>query len=175
ALVALLAAGDEVRELLPVLDPLQEEDLVMAARPGRRRPAGDDRDHARLPGLGIEDRAERLDVLLELAREGPARVVEVERRRLGLDGRGSEGQIRLGEGRPGRGQQNLGSDLAPERARLALPVPRPAALREGAPGGPVAYRRDRHGLVARTRAVGQLPVPEETGLAVLLEQRAPAG
>src|SRR5439155_4776452 len=96
ALVALLAAGDEVRELLPVLDPLQEEDLVMAARPGRRRPAGDDRDHARLLGLGMEDRAERLDVLLELAREGPARVVEVEGGRAGLDGRRPAGEMRLG-------------------------------------------------------------------------------
>src|SRR5262249_16849669 len=65
-------------------------------------------------------------------------------------------------------------DLAPERARVASPLPRSTALRQRTPGGPVAHRGNRDCLVARTGAVGELPVPEQTSPPVLLEQRTPA-
>src|SRR5262245_28271374 len=78
ALGALLAAREEPGELIPVLDALQEYHLVMAAGPGRHRPAGGDRDHAGVARLRVEDRAERLDVLRELARKRPAGVVQIQ-------------------------------------------------------------------------------------------------
>src|SRR6185295_7064432 len=51
-----LALREEAGEELPVLDPLEQDDLVMA--PGARsdRPARGDRDHAGVPCLRVEDR-----------------------------------------------------------------------------------------------------------------------
>src|SRR5207237_3956789 len=51
ALCALLAAGQELGEARPILDPLQQDDLVVAAGAGCDRPATDHRDHAGLPRL----------------------------------------------------------------------------------------------------------------------------
>src|SRR5204863_9286699 len=62
-----LALGEQARELAPVLDLLEQEDLVVAAGPGRNAPARGDRDHARATRLRIEDRAQRRDVRRELA------------------------------------------------------------------------------------------------------------
>src|SRR5262249_58880548 len=78
ALGALLAACEEPGELIPVLDTLQEHHFVMAAGPGRHRPAGGHRDHTGVARLRVEDRAERLDVLRELAGKRPPGVVEVQ-------------------------------------------------------------------------------------------------
>src|SRR5204863_3348895 len=62
-----LTLGEQARELAPVLDLLEQEDLVVAAGPGRNAPARGDRDHARATRLRIEDRAQRRDVRRELA------------------------------------------------------------------------------------------------------------
>src|SRR5262245_30139960 len=83
ALLASLAARDELREAVPVEDLLQQHDLVMPSGAGGDGPAGFDRDHAALLHLGKEDRAERVGIGVELAGEGPARVVQVHGRRVG--------------------------------------------------------------------------------------------
>src|SRR5207244_811673 len=49
-----LALGEQARELGPVLDLLEQDDLVVAARAGRDGPARRDRDHARAARLRIE-------------------------------------------------------------------------------------------------------------------------
>src|SRR5207249_5158325 len=46
-----LALGEQARELGPVLDLLEQDDLVVAARAGRDGPARRDRDHARAARL----------------------------------------------------------------------------------------------------------------------------
>src|SRR3989449_9934257 len=109
-----LALGEQARELAPVLDLLEQDDLVVAARAGRNGPARRDRDHAHATGLRVEDRAQRRDVLVELAGEGPAGVVEVERRAVGLGGNGCGCEVDLLEGRPGHRKEDLRSHLAAE-------------------------------------------------------------
>src|SRR5213593_3996550 len=174
ALRSVLTAGEELREPRPVLDPLQQDDLVVAARARRDRPAADHRDHAGLPRLREEYGAERIDVGLELAGEGPARVVQVERRPIHLARRGLGLEVDVRERRPVRRQEDLRRDLAPQRRDAPPPVPELRGARdEVAPGRPVADGGERHGLVARSRAVRELPEPKEPGLALLLDERPP--
>ena len=147
---------------------------MVAAGAGRNRPAADHGDHARLPRLREEHGAQRVDVGLELAGKGPARVVQVERRALRLARRGLDAEVDVGERRPGRRQEHLRRDLPPERRDVSTPFTKVRRARdEVAPGRPVADGGERHGLVARPRAVRELPEPQEPGLPMLLDERPP--
>src|SRR3989442_4635069 len=156
ALGTLLTLREQAREAIPVVDALEDQDLVMPAGPRRHHEAAGDRDHAGARFLGTENPAERIDVGFELAREGPSRVVEVETR-LGDLRRRRRGQVDLVARGPGYGQKDLGGDVLTEVPRLLVPVAEArvsaTACHQIAPRCPVADGGQGDGLIARAGAV----------------------